>query len=201
MQSLDLSQRTDLPVPVEVLAELVRRAAKANVRIILVGAAARDLVVHAPREVVAQRATGGTFVLTSPNVSIHVAALPAQAALKVLAWRDRRHASTLKDAPDLAEILLASSEGPYGEATWEDDESLDATNADIVAAGAYRTGRLAAEPFSDHDAGSILAVLDDPPSRAALVRDMRTGLAPVLIEAFHAGFLATFTRRRSNFPP
>ncbi|WP_256842171.1 hypothetical protein [Ornithinimicrobium cryptoxanthini] len=272
MRRLDLSARTDLPVPVEVLSELVRRAANANVRVLLVGAAARDLVVHAPREVVAKRATEDVDVaiavtgqgeidefvrglnrvgrsehkfllfglevdvvpfgsieknrkITFPddheldvtglmeasktavavtlpgNVRIHVAALPAQAALKVLAWRDRRYTSTRKDASDLAEILLASSEGPYGEATWEDDESLDATDADIVAAGAYRTGRLAAEPFSDHDAGSVLAVLDDPPSREALVRDMRTVLATVLVEAFHAGFLTTVTRQRSNRDP
>ena len=269
MRRLDLSDRTDLPVPVEVLSELVRRATQANLRILLVGAAARDLVVHAPRRVVAQRATQDvdiaiavtgqdeidefvrglnrvgrsehkflllglevdvvpfgsvernrkiTFpddheldvtgfteasktavVVTLPgNVRIHVAALPAQAALKVLAWRDRRYTSTRKDASDLAESLLASSEGPHGEATWEDDESLDATDADIVAAGAYRTGRLAAEPFLDHDAASVLDVLDDLTSRGALVRDMRTGMAPVLIEAFHAGFLNTVARRRST---
>lgn len=101
MQSLDLSQRTDLPVPVEVLAELVRRAAKANVRIILVGAAARDLVVHAPREVVAQRATGGTFVLTSPNVSIHVAALPAMATSTSLVPPKRRSKSLLGATADM----------------------------------------------------------------------------------------------------
>lgn len=266
MRQLDLSDRTELPVPLEVLSELVERAARAKLSLLLVGAAARDLVVHVPigtttkrvtedidvaiavsgqgdfeafvqglgrvrgvehrfqllgvevdvlpfgsiekhRKILfpddheldvtglAEASTTAVEVTLPGNFVIRVASLPAQAALKVLAWRDRRFL-TAKDAPDLAEILLASSEGPYGDATWDDDESLDATDADIVAAGAHRTGRLAAEPFTAPDGATVLAVLDDPLSRDALVRGMRSGLALDLIEAFRAGFRAEITRQQ-----
>lgn len=264
MRDLDLSRRTDLQVPIAVIAELTHRATVAHLEILLIGAAARDLVVHAPRAAAPKRATvdvdvavavtgdgayadfvrgldrvgsvehkflvlgievdvvpfgpieegrsvrfaddheldvtgiaeaskGAVRVMLPGGVTVHVASLAAQAAMKVLAWRDRRH-DTRKDAPDLAEILRASSEGVYGDATWEDEEALRAMDFDIITAGAYRTGRLAAGPFAPPDAASVLAVLDDPQSHEALIIGMRDGMASDLLAAFREGFRAEISR-------
>ena len=48
-------------------------------------------------------------VQLADDLRLEVASLPAQAALKVLAWRDR-HMENPKDARDLHEILAAMAE-------------------------------------------------------------------------------------------
>ncbi|SDB80363.1 Predicted nucleotidyltransferase [Raineyella antarctica] len=216
MERLDLTGRTDVPVREEVIAELVALSRRAGLDILIIGAAARDLVVHAPVGAAAarvtldidvavavggpggftkftadlERARGGehTFVVFGVEVDVipfggieenrsvmfsdghqldvngiaeafrssvevrlpagtqvRVASLPAQAVLKVLSWRDRRYSST-KDARDLQGILSVSSEGPYGDSAWDDAAALAATDHDIILAGPYRVGRLAAAP-------------------------------------------------------
>lgn len=258
MRRLDLTGRTDIPVAEEVISELQARARRAGLELLLIGAAARDLVVHAPLDTSTSRATLDVDVavaLTGPGdyaefcsglprlqtehkfevlgievdvvpfgaiedvrtahfsdghdldvnglsealgtavdvrlpggTEVRVASLPAQAALKILAWRDR-HLDTKKDGADLAEILAASAEGPYEADTWEDEAALEATDTDIVLAGPYRAGCLAAAPFDQESGTAVLEVLEDPALHEQLVRDMRGGiLAGEQLDAFARGF-------------
>ncbi len=258
MERLDLTGREGIPVPEAVIAVLVDRARTTGLDLLLIGAAARDLVVHGPVNQTAVRATldvdvavavsgrgdfeaftsglesmrgaqhkfkvlgieidvvpfGGiekersvTFsdghlldvsgiaeaaqtavaVRLPGGTEVKVASLPAQAALKILAWRDRRSDST-KDAHDLQSILTAASEGPYEDATWEDPRALEATEADILLAGPYRAGYLAAAPFTPEHAVAVTDVLDDLRLRQALAKDMGSPSSLEILEAFRAGF-------------
>lgn len=54
---IDLTGRTDIPVPEEVLAELMQACEKVNVELLVIGAAARDLVIHAQQRTTPIRAT------------------------------------------------------------------------------------------------------------------------------------------------
>jgi predicted nucleotidyltransferase len=126
-----------------------------------------------------------------------VASLPAQAVLKILAWRDRRFASS-KDAQDLKAILTAASEGPYEDETWDDELALAATESDIILAGPYRAGRLAAEPFDKKSAAAVLRLLEDADLARALVRDMGGRLSRDLLPAFTAGFRSGMTEPRTQ---
>lgn len=257
MERLDLTGR-DVPVDESVIAELVARAQRADLDILVIGAAARDLVIHSLVEQKSPRVTldvdvavavGGhgdvaTFTAGLPpspigthtytahgvrvdvvpfggieherhvtfrdgheldvtgiaealrtsvevtlpaGTRVKVASLPAQAVLKVFAWRDRRFDST-KDARDLWTILSASSEGPYGDETWADEMALEATDYDIILAGPFRAGRLAAGPFDDRAAAHVLAVLDDESAHAKLARDMDTPSSSDMLRAFTRGF-------------
>ena len=231
MKTLDLSGEPDLPVPVEVLRRLHLRATELGVEILVVGAAARDLVVHAPAHQRPQRATLDVDVAVAVDragfdrftcglqriagsehkfsvlgvevdvvpfglievdrhvdlndghrldvngiaeaardpvqvalpggLRVRVASLPAQAALKVLAWRDRHHTNP-KDAVDLRGILDAAALSPHDEDVWKNSEALEFADYDISVAAAFHTGRRAAEPFSRGDGEQVLAVLDDP---------------------------------------
>jgi len=257
VERLDLTGH-DLPVDESVIAELVTRAMRVGLDILVIGAAARDLVIHSVVEQKMPRVTldvdvavavGGhgdleSFVAglrhspigthtyavhgvpvdvvpfgaieherhvsfsdeheldvtgiaealqTSVEVTlpagtrVKVASLPAQAVLKVLAWRDRRFDST-KDARDLQTILAASSVGPYGDEAWEDKMALEATDYDIILAGPCCAGRLAAGPFDDRSAARVLAVLDDVSAHARLARDMDSPSSSDMLRAFTRGF-------------
>lgn len=254
---MDLSAAEALPVPVEVLRELTERAERLGLTMLVIGAAARDLVVHAVTKQHVVRATldldvavavdregfaeftrglqpvrdsdhkvrvlgmevdvvpfgpmerdrrvelndghvldvnglaeaaATAVVVNLPSgVTVHVASLPAQAALKVLAWRDR-HLKSTKDALDLRHILEASAESPYVEAAWEDAEALARFDYAIELAAAYRTGRLAALPFDPLHGGAVLKVLDDPEQAARLASQMGSLTSPHLVDAFATGF-------------
>ncbi|EWS81390.1 hypothetical protein BF93_17630 [Brachybacterium phenoliresistens] len=255
---IDLTGRTDVPVPEDVVAAVGDRAARLGLVPLLIGAAARDLVIHARQQRDPVRATkdidiaiavrgdqefsklatalghptkgmhrfevlgvevdlvpfGGmehertirfpddhvldvtgfeeafstSVVVRMPRgTEIRVADAPAQTALKILAWRDRRHTNT-KDAADLFSILEAISEEPFVDDVWEDIDALDATDDDIISAASYRAGRLAAVPFSPGDGGAVMDVLLDPQLRGHLARDMRSSLAEDLLAAYTAGF-------------
>ena len=94
------------------------------------------------------------------GLHVRVASLAAQVALKILAWRDRRHEGD-KDAIDVGTILRAYSTGAYLEELYERDASLlERFEFDPLLAGAARLGAEA-------------AVLLDPESR----RVLRTALA------------------------
>lgn len=56
-RTFDHSSRTDHPVPLDVLADLHHRAIDLGLQWVVIGAAARDLVVHMPLERPAARAT------------------------------------------------------------------------------------------------------------------------------------------------
>lgn len=116
-------------------------------------------------------------------------AVPAPAALKLLAWRDRRHDDT-RDAVDLGVLLMSASNVPYVDQAWEDTEALEATEFDIVVAGAYRLGRRAGDLFDRVDGEGVLEVLDDPGMAQRLVRDIRLRQAGDLVPAFRRGFRA-----------
>lgn len=89
------------------------------------------------------------------GTELRVVSAPAQTALKVLAWRDRHHVNP-KDGLDLRVILAAPAEDPFVDVVWEDDEALDATDADIVAASSYHYARHAAEAFTPFDGKEVL---------------------------------------------
>lgn len=104
---------------------------------------------EAHRQSVVVRLPGG--------LEVSVAPLAAQSALKLLAWRDRRHEG-VKDAIDLRTILAAASEGPYLEDLYENHgDLLERLGYDTLLAGAARLGA---------DAAALL----DPGSREAVVR-------------------------------
>lgn len=261
---IDLTGRSDIQVPEEVLAELSQLCMSLGLDYIVVGAAARDLAIHAQQKTAPLRATedidiavavrrGEQFTeltqrLTPSGRSQHrfavlgvdvdivpfggieqdrtirfaddhlldvnglqeahrtaecvrmpqgtelrVASPPAQTALKILAWRDR-HFTNPKDGLDLGVILSALSEPPFDDDVWEDDDALDAANSDIVIASGYHYGRRAAEPFSLNDGAAVLEVIDDAHLRPLLLRDMRTALAPDLLDGYRRGFAAGLAR-------
>lgn len=205
MSRLDLRLSTDLPVPLVVLAALDERSRSLQIPTLIIGAAARDLVVHGPTSVRSPRATldvdvaiavdragfeafthgwpsvrgsehsflvcgvevdvvpfgpiearrsvvfddahvldvtglseaaaTAVDVLLPGGLEVRAASLPAQAALKVLAWRDRQ-ARTPKDARDLREILEVAAELPYVNDVWADDLALERAEYDIFLAAA-----------------------------------------------------------------
>lgn len=74
------------------------------------------------------------------GVGVKVASLPAQAALKLHAWCDRR-LSTTRDAIDLRTILLSYSDGPYLDELYDHwGDALALHDFDIQLAGAHRMG-------------------------------------------------------------
>lgn len=123
------------------------------------------------------------------GTELRAASAPAQTALKILAWRDRR-VTNPKDALDLGVILSALSEEPFDDEVWDDDEALAAADADIVIAASHHYGRRAAEPFADEDGAAVLRVLDDDLLRPLLHRDMRSALASDLLDGYRRGFAA-----------
>ncbi|MGD8199097.1 hypothetical protein ACQE98_00365 [Ornithinimicrobium sp. W1679] len=257
MSRLDLRLHTDLPVPLDVVAAVEERAQSLNIPTLLIGAVARDLVVHGPTAARSPRVTldvdvaiavdragfeaftrgwpgvrgsehsflvcgvevdvvpfgplesdrsvefddghvldvnglaeaaGTAVVVVLPGgLEVHSASLPAQAALKVLAWRDRR-ARTPKDARDLREILEAAAESPHVNDVWADEVALERAEYDIFLAAAFRVGRLAAEPFSVEDGLCVLDVIEDEERARLLALDMGGALASDLVSHLAAGF-------------
>ena len=80
-------------------------------------------------------------VVTLPGgVVIRVASLPAQAVLKLHAWRDRRMTTT-RDAIDLRTIVLAFSAGSYLDELYTDwSDVLALYDFDPQLGGAHRMG-------------------------------------------------------------
>lgn len=261
---IDLFGLNDVPVPEEVLAELAVVCKESNVEMLVIGAAARDLVIHSQQHKEPIRATddvdiavavrtdeqflelAGTFARRdkaphkfkvlgvevdivpfggneadrtvafadgnlldvtglqeahSTSVSVRMprgtevqATSPAAlTALKILAWHDR-HTDNPKDGLDLAVILNALSESPFDDEVWDDDEALDATDADIITAASYHYAHIAAQPFSPHDGMAVLDILRDPAQREMLIRHMRNPLAGELLAAYSRGFEAGLRR-------
>lgn len=257
MSRLDLRLSTDLPVPLVVLAALDERSRSLQIPTLIIGAAARDLVVHGPTSVRSPRATldvdvaiavdragfeafthgwpsvrgsehsflvcgvevdvvpfgpiearrsvvfddahvldvtglseaaaTAVDVLLPGGLEVRAASLPAQAALKVLAWRDRQ-ARTPKDARDLREILEVAAELPYVNDVWADDLALERAEYDIFLAAAFRVGRLAAEPFSVEDGLHVLHVLEDRERSLLLASHMGGTMGSGLVSHLAGGF-------------
>lgn len=106
-------------------------------------------VAEAYREAVVVHLPGGLHV--------RVASLAAQSALKILAWRHRRHEGD-KDAIELRTLLTAYNQGAYLEDLYEHHGALlERFDFDPLLAGAARLGAEA-------------AVLLDPDSRRVVRR-------------------------------
>ncbi len=98
-----------------------------------------------------------------------VAPLELIAVLKLIAFAGRQPAQT-KDADDLLTVLRASSEGVYGDETWEDEIALAATDFNHQLASANRLGRRGIACFG--------------PDRAQRVLDVATEMRSVLRSAW-----------------
>lgn len=263
MPTFDMRAVPDLPVPLEVLHVLHVRARGLGIRLLVIGAAARDLVVHGPTKAQSPRSTDdvdvaiavdragfeaytrgwervraserkflihgievdvipfgplesdrkitlnddhvldvnglaeametAVTVLLPEGLEVDVASLPGQAALKVLAWRDRHNANP-KDARDLREILDAAWSDPHDDEVWDDAKAMEWADHDIILAAAYRVGRLAAEPFTPDDGRHVLNVLEDEQAADRLARQMGGGSAAARqVLAFAAGFRGDLT--------
>lgn len=250
--------RAQHDVPVEVVEVLDERARVLSLPMVLIGAAARDLCVHAPLAESPTRTTndvdiaiavphgeefarftspfdavkkaehkfvvlgievdivpfGGvesdgevTFrdgsvldvvglreamaspdlVTLSPDLTVQVASIQAQTALKILAWRDR-HVQNPKDAPDLHAVLSAGSGGPYADEMWMADDALEACGYVPDLAGAYLLGRTCGEGFTPERARAVSDVLDDPRDFAQLALQMGHLTSSELLDAYRRGF-------------
>lgn len=255
---IDLIGRDDVPVPEEVIGELVEICHRSQIEFLVIGAAARDLVIHSQQNKEPTRATkdidiavavhnngqflelakklsskgraphkftvlgvaidvipfGGneidrTVTFTDGNLfdatgiqeahstsvvvrmprgtEVRVASPAALTTLKILAWSER-HTDNPKDALDLATILHALSDDPFDEEVWNDDEALEATDADIFTAASYHYAQIAARPFSQDHGTAVLDVIRDPAQRQLLIRQMRSPMAEDLIDAYRRGF-------------
>lgn len=255
---IDLTGHPHIPVPEDVLAELASACERAGTDLLVIGAAARDLVIHAQQRTHPVRATHDIDIAVAINTDaqfqelarlltrrrssphtfsvldievdilpfgevesdrtvrfpdgshldvtgireanstsvlvrlphgteVHVASPAALSVLKILAWSER-HNDNPKDGMDLAVILSALSEQPFDDEVWEDDEALDATDSDIIAAASYHYARNAAEPFTHWEGQAVLDVLRHETQRSMLIRDMRTPFADDLLDAYTLGF-------------
>lgn len=257
---IDLTGHADVPVPEEVLAELTKICRQLDVELLVIGAAARDLVIHSQQHKDPVRATvdvdiavavrndkqffelsrmftrkgrashrftvlgidvdivpfGGneanrTVAFADGNLldvtgiqeahstsvkvrmpqgtEVQVASPAALTALKILAWSER-HTDNPKDGLDLGVILNALSECPFDDEVWDDDEALEATGADIIAAASFHYAHIAAQPFSPQDGMAVLDIIRDPAQREMLIRHMRNSFAGELLTAYCRGFEA-----------
>jgi predicted nucleotidyltransferase len=141
------------------------------------------------------------------DVVVAVASLPAQAVLKLLAWRDRRHERPGVDAGDLRLLLRSYLEAGNMERLYADaSQLLEASDYDHARAGAWLLGhdaRKLLHPLANAGVTVALdAVLDllateiDPDGRLLLIGDMRSGDVQIdldLLGAFHAGLRGAAT--------
>lgn len=149
----------------------------------------------------AEAAAQSVRVRLPGETTVAVASLPAQAILKLFAWRDRRQSRPGVDAGDLRLLLRNYLEAGNLERLYAEANHLfEAADYDYGRAGAWLLGRDARQllcPLQGGDATLALrAVLGllmpeiDPDGRLLLVGDMRSGEAQLdldLLGAFHAG--------------
>ncbi len=91
-----------------------------------------DVVIHESSLSVlgcAEAAANADLVTLPSGRLLPVAPLELIAVLKLIAFAGRQPAET-KDADDLLTVLRASSEGIYGEETWDDELAMAATDFD-----------------------------------------------------------------------
>jgi predicted nucleotidyltransferase len=111
-------------------------------------------------------------VTVDTDLAVRVASLPMLAALKLLAWEDRRSV-TVKDARDFA-FLLAAYERTLGTARLYQEEAavLAETGYDLEQTGARLLGRDAARSLSAATRSAVLAVVEDARLRDALLTEV-----------------------------
>lgn len=119
-----------------------------------------EVVIHESSLTVigcAEAAANADLVTLPSGRVLPVAPLELIAVLKLIAFAGRQPAQT-KDADDLLTVLRASSEGVYGDETWEDNLALAATDFDHQLAGANRLGRRGIACFNTDRAQRVLDV-------------------------------------------
>ena len=134
------------------------------------------------------------------GVIVDVASLPAQAVLKLFAWRDRRADRPGVDAGDLRLLLRHYLDAGNQERLYTDaDHLLTMGNYDYYRASAWLIGHDARQLLHEADdsgamaIGAMLQLLQseiDSKGRLSLVIDMRSGDAEsdlILLTAFEAG--------------
>lgn len=148
--------------------------------------------------------TKAVKVQLQDGVIVDVASLPAQAVLKLFAWRDRRGDRPGVDAGDLRLLLRHYLEAGNQERLYTDAEHLlTMENYDHQRASAWLIGsdaRLLLQVADDSGAmaiGEMLQLLEtetDPDGKLTLVIDMRSGDAEAdlaLLTAFQEGLRAS----------
>lgn len=136
-------------------------------------------------------AAGNADLLTLPSGKLlPVAPLELIAVLKLIAFAGRQPAQT-KDADDLLTVLRASSEGVYGDETWDDERAMAATDFDHELAGAYRLGSRGIACFSPGRAERLERV---GTAAQPLLRLSWRGRYKELLEAWLAGLRAVDPR-------
>mgnify|MGYP003945752829 CR=1 FL=1 len=134
------------------------------------------------------------------DVIVDVASLPAQAVLKLFAWRDRRAGRVGVDAGDLRLLLRHYLDAGNQERLYTDaDHLLTMENYDYHRASAWLIGHDARQLLHEADdsgamaIGALLQMFEneiDPDGQLTLVVDMRSGDADAdlaLLTAFEAG--------------
>lgn len=119
-----------------------------------------EVVIHESSITVigcAEAAANADLVTLPSGRVLPVAPLELIAVLKLIAFAGRKPAQT-KDADDLLTVLRASSEGVYGDETWEDEVALSATDFEHQLAGAHRLGLRGIACFSPDRAKRVLEV-------------------------------------------
>ena len=134
-------------------------------------------------------------VVLPGGTSIHVVSLPMLAAMKLVAWRERRDTAPGKDAADLW-LLLTSYPNAGQQERLYDVRLLDADDYDFATAGAWLLGIDAHEAMRQ-DEQALDRLLDilrpeldgDGPLRlvADMPRSTNADRALRLLEAFHVG--------------
>lgn len=137
-------------------------------------------------------------VLLPCGERIEVVSLPALAALKLFAWRDRRRSAPPhgKDAMDLWSVLANYREAGNDERVYDEaSHLLDAPDYDYLRAGAWLLGKdvrtmlLRGDGTAFNEALKLLGAEVDSESQD-LARDTRTNdtqLAVDLLRAMHSG--------------
>ena len=131
------------------------------------------------------------ITVTLPGgIAIKVASLPAQAVLKLQAWRERRLITT-RDAIDLRTILLAYSDGPYLDELYQDWEHVLALHDfDPQLAGAHRLGvdvrHTLGEPIAEN-CRQIIAAESDRDDRLAAEMGGSVSRNRLLLDAVRRG--------------
>lgn len=140
------------------------------------------------------------------GIPLAVASLPAQALLKLFAWRDRRHIRPGVDAGDLRLLMRSYLDAGNGERLYSDAAPLlDMADFDHALAAAWLLGHDARQLLDGIPSGcqatlaralDMLAAQSDPEGTLLLVQDMRSGDAQGdldLLRAFHAGLRGAAT--------
>ncbi|WP_206997263.1 nucleotidyl transferase AbiEii/AbiGii toxin family protein [Trinickia mobilis] len=133
------------------------------------------------------------------NYSVPVAALPALALLKLLAWHDRR-TSKNTDAADLLLILRNCHKAGNEERIWEiGADLLDAHDFDVDLASTALLGRQARQTALPATLTAVTALLADEGTYETLRRDMLARAAAQLLDDFADGSDKTLAAFRDGF--